>query len=183
VVIATAAIVSVSTGLEPPCLSSEKPPTIPYLPSCCRRSPMLPLATRAQSSSENAASPRTSPTSSTSDVGELPPSPPCLVGSSVTMDAHAPPFTSPPPYMHCHQLRHVGCLSAATARVHARVPLLAPTSSRLAMGRSGVCETRLRHGVVHVGLVQNWPVRQFKSFSFISNCLNIFKGFSLIQIS
>jgi hypothetical protein len=34
-----------------------------------------------------------------------------------------------------------------------------------------------------VGLGQNWPVKLFRSFSFISNCLNVFKGFSLIQNS
>jgi hypothetical protein len=168
VAITVPAIISVSTGLELPCLSSKKPPTILYLPSYYRRSPTLPPATRAQSSSENAAPPRTPPTSSTSHVGELPPSQPCSVGSHVTMDARAPPFSSHLP---------------ACAAANHGTPGARRAPSRVAVGLSGVCETRLSHSVVHVGLGHNWPVRLFKSFSFILNCLNIFKGFSLIQIS
>jgi hypothetical protein len=52
---ATAVIDSVSTGLELPCHSSERPLTTPYSPLCCRRMPMFLSATGAPNPPESAA--------------------------------------------------------------------------------------------------------------------------------
>jgi hypothetical protein len=54
VTIAAAFIASVSTSLEPPCLSIEEPLTIPYSPSCYRKLPTPLPATEASSPPENA---------------------------------------------------------------------------------------------------------------------------------
>jgi hypothetical protein len=110
-------------------------------------------------------------------------------GSRVTVNARRPWFASYPPA--CTTASHAtpGARSIATARAHTRAPCATLAPRRVVvgqfspMGRSGVCETRLSHSVVHVGLGQNWPVSLIKSFSLILNCFNIFKGFSLIQNS
>jgi hypothetical protein len=105
----------VSTTLKPLCPSSEKHLTIPYLPSCCRKSPIPLPATRAPSSTDIAvATPVFPPPPVPSLHGEHPSGPTCPASPLQCQHGH-------PTHARLVLVRHVAAkLAATTSSAHSR---------------------------------------------------------------